>query len=85
MSKSGFKPPTLSDKKRPTAERLLQHPFLQGDLTKQLAKELLDRVNNPHISYPDDVDDDEILPDVPQRIASKNLLETSKELDQSFI
>ncbi|GFS71612.1 hypothetical protein NPIL_620412 [Nephila pilipes] len=90
MSKSGFKPPTLSDKvkwtpvfhhfvkvaltknpkKRPTAERLLQHPFLQGDITKQLAKELLDRVSNPHLSYPDD-DDDGILPDVPQRIASK--------------
>ncbi|CAL1274141.1 unnamed protein product [Larinioides sclopetarius] len=90
MSKSGFKPPTLSDKvkwspvfhhfvkvaltknpkKRPTAERLLQHPFLQGDLTKQLAKELLDHVSNPHLSYPDD-DDDGILPDVPQRIASK--------------
>ncbi|GBO20425.1 hypothetical protein AVEN_196227-2, partial [Araneus ventricosus] len=47
-----------------------KHPFLQGDLTKQLAKELLDRVSNPHLSYPDD-DDDGILPDVPQRIASK--------------
>ncbi|XP_042895370.1 mitogen-activated protein kinase kinase kinase kinase 5 [Parasteatoda tepidariorum] len=92
MSKSGFKPPTLSDKvkwspvfhhfvkvaltknpkKRPTAERLLQHPFLQGDLSKQLAKELLNRVNNPHLTaYPEDFDDDGILPDVPQRIASK--------------
>ncbi|KAG8188057.1 hypothetical protein JTE90_009930 [Oedothorax gibbosus] len=91
MSKSGFKPPTLTDKikwttvfhhfvkvaltknpkKRPTAERLLQHPFLQGDLNKQLAKELLDRVSNPHIAFADDPDDDGILPDVPQRIASK--------------
>ncbi|GIY17129.1 hypothetical protein CDAR_599801 [Caerostris darwini] len=62
---------TKNPKKRPTAERLLQHPFMQGDLTKHLAKELLDRVNNPHLSYPDDVDDDGILPDVPQRIASK--------------
>ncbi|KFM76901.1 Mitogen-activated protein kinase kinase kinase kinase 2, partial [Stegodyphus mimosarum] len=91
MSKSGFKPPTLSDKvkwsavfhhfvkvaltknpkKRPTAERLLQHPFLQGNLGKHLAKELLDKVNNPHIAFPEDVDDDGILPDVPQRITSK--------------
>ncbi|KAF8793969.1 Mitogen-activated protein kinase kinase kinase like protein [Argiope bruennichi] len=50
---------TKNPKKRPTAERLLQHPFLQGDLTKQLAKELLDRVNNPHLSYPEDDDDGE--------------------------
>ncbi|GIX89633.1 hypothetical protein CEXT_420791 [Caerostris extrusa] len=53
---------TKNPKKRPTAERLLQVIFL---------KSIRRRVNNPHLSYPDDVDDDGILPDVPQRIASK--------------
>ncbi|XP_054715434.1 mitogen-activated protein kinase kinase kinase kinase 5-like [Uloborus diversus] len=64
---------TKNPKKRPTAERLLQHPFLARNLTKQLAKDLLDKVNNPHahINFTDEIDDDGILPDVPQRIASK--------------
>ncbi|XP_076360346.1 mitogen-activated protein kinase kinase kinase kinase 5-like isoform X1 [Tachypleus tridentatus] len=63
---------TKNPKKRPTAERLLLHPFLQGNLPKRLAKELLDKANNPHHHFADfDLDDEGAIPDVPQRITSK--------------
>jgi hypothetical protein len=36
-----------------------QHPFFQGDLTKKLAHELLQRVSNPPSMFADlDIDDD---------------------------
>ncbi|XP_029468357.1 mitogen-activated protein kinase kinase kinase kinase 2 isoform X2 [Rhinatrema bivittatum] len=38
---------TKNPRKRPTAEKLLQHPFISQPLSKSLAIELLDRVNNP--------------------------------------
>ncbi|XP_030381592.1 mitogen-activated protein kinase kinase kinase kinase 5 [Scaptodrosophila lebanonensis] len=91
MSKSGFKPPTLSNKdlwtptfhnfiktaltknpkKRPTAERLLQHPFLQGEMSLRVAKELLQKYQSPnqHFYYLDG--DEESVAGVPQRIPSK--------------
>ncbi|XP_076305968.1 mitogen-activated protein kinase kinase kinase kinase 3-like isoform X5 [Tachypleus tridentatus] len=63
---------TKNPKKRPPAERLLQHPFVNGDLTKRLAKELLDKCNNPHQNFSDlDVDEEETVPDVPHRITSQ--------------
>lgn len=63
---------TKNPKKRPSAEKLLLHPFLQGDLTKRLAKELLEKVSNPSHSFADlDPDEDGSIQDVPQRIASK--------------
>ncbi|XP_075554593.1 MAP4K3-like protein hppy isoform X1 [Dermacentor variabilis] len=71
---------TKNPKKRPTAERLLMHPFLNGDhLTKRLARELLEKVNNPHNNYSElDPDDDGILYNVPQRIASQRSARTAE-------
>lgn len=71
MSKSGFKPPTLSNKdkwsptfhnfiktaltknpkKRPTAERLLQHPFVQSEMPLRVPKELLQKYQSPNQQY----------------------------------
>lgn len=79
MSKSGFKPPTLSNKdkwsptfhnfvktaltknpkKRPTAERLLQHPFVQGEMSVRVAKELLKKYMNPNQQFYYNWDGDE--------------------------
>ncbi|XP_049266926.1 mitogen-activated protein kinase kinase kinase kinase 5 isoform X10 [Rhipicephalus sanguineus] len=71
---------TKNPKKRPTAERLLMHPFLNGDhLTKRLARELLEKVNNPHNNYSElDPDDEGILYNVPQRIASQRSARTAE-------
>uniref|UniRef100_A0A1W7RA67 Mitogen-activated protein kinase kinase kinase kinase n=1 Tax=Hadrurus spadix TaxID=141984 RepID=A0A1W7RA67_9SCOR len=63
---------TKNPKKRPPADRLLQHPLFQTNLTKRIARELLEKVNNPHQNYPElDPDDEGAVPNVPQRIASK--------------
>ncbi|KAE8601444.1 hypothetical protein XENTR_v10013670 [Xenopus tropicalis] len=63
---------TKNPKKRPTAEKLLQHPFLTQPLNRTLAIELLDKVNNPdHSSFHDfDDDDPEPMVVVPHRIHS---------------
>ncbi|XP_017835286.2 mitogen-activated protein kinase kinase kinase kinase 5 isoform X2 [Drosophila busckii] len=92
MSKSGFKPPTLSNKdkwsptfhnfiktaltknpkKRPTAERLLQHPFVQCEMSMRLAKELLQKYHSPNQQFYYCLDaDEETVAGVPQRIPSK--------------
>ncbi|XP_034050869.1 mitogen-activated protein kinase kinase kinase kinase 5 isoform X4 [Thalassophryne amazonica] len=55
---------TKNPKKRPTAEKLLSHVFVsQPGLTRRLAVELLDKVNNPdsHQHY-SEVDDDDLEP-----------------------
>ncbi|KAM9559618.1 mitogen-activated protein kinase kinase kinase kinase 3-like isoform 35-T35 [Salvelinus alpinus] len=50
---------TKNTKKRPTAEKLLQHPFVSQPLSRTLAIELLDKSNNPdHTTYNDFDDDD---------------------------
>uniref|UniRef100_A0A8C0R573 non-specific serine/threonine protein kinase n=1 Tax=Canis lupus dingo TaxID=286419 RepID=A0A8C0R573_CANLU len=52
---------TKNPKKRPTAERLLTHTFVgQPGLSRALAVELLDKVNNPdnHAHYTEGDDDD---------------------------
>uniref|UniRef100_A0A673W5D5 Mitogen-activated protein kinase kinase kinase kinase n=1 Tax=Salmo trutta TaxID=8032 RepID=A0A673W5D5_SALTR len=55
---------TKSPKKRPTAEKLLQHPFVSQPLSRTLAIELLDKANNPdHTTY-NDFDDDDPEPEV---------------------
>uniref|UniRef100_A0A8C8HHV1 Mitogen-activated protein kinase kinase kinase kinase n=1 Tax=Oncorhynchus tshawytscha TaxID=74940 RepID=A0A8C8HHV1_ONCTS len=55
---------TKNPKKRPTAEKLLQHPFVSQPLSRTLAIELLDKSNNPdHTTY-NDFDDDDPEPEV---------------------
>uniref|UniRef100_A0A7N6AHS8 Mitogen-activated protein kinase kinase kinase kinase n=1 Tax=Anabas testudineus TaxID=64144 RepID=A0A7N6AHS8_ANATE len=56
-----------SPRKRPSAETLLQHPFVTQLLTRNLVIELLDMANNPelhsaHISSLDDNDLEDTLP-----------------------
>ncbi|KAK7506823.1 hypothetical protein BaRGS_00001674, partial [Batillaria attramentaria] len=62
---------TKNPKKRPSAEKLLEHPFLQGDLGRHLTKELLEKSQNPSHTYsPIETDDEGLLQDVPRRIPS---------------
>uniref|UniRef100_A0A8B9RHI6 Mitogen-activated protein kinase kinase kinase kinase n=1 Tax=Astyanax mexicanus TaxID=7994 RepID=A0A8B9RHI6_ASTMX len=63
-------------KKRPTAEKLLQHPFVSQPLSRTLAIELLDKASNPDHAHYSDIDDEDQDPDpespvtVPHRIRS---------------
>ncbi|XP_051528010.1 mitogen-activated protein kinase kinase kinase kinase 3-like isoform X3 [Myxocyprinus asiaticus] len=65
---------TKNPKKRPSADKLLQHPFVSQPLSRTLAIELLDKVNNPDHSSYTDLDDDDPEPEppvsVPHRIRS---------------
>ncbi|XP_043797518.1 mitogen-activated protein kinase kinase kinase kinase 5 isoform X8 [Apis laboriosa] len=64
---------TKNPKKRPTAEKLLQHTFFQGEMNKRLALELLQKVSNPsHMFTELEADEDGAVPNVPQRIASRH-------------
>ncbi|XP_008427052.1 mitogen-activated protein kinase kinase kinase kinase 3 isoform X7 [Poecilia reticulata] len=58
---------TKNPKKRPTAEKLLQHPFVSQPLSRTLAIELLDKSNNPDHSTYNDFDDDEPEPEFKYR------------------
>lgn len=65
---------TKNPKKRPTAERLMQHQFFQNDnMSIRLALELLQKYHSPHHHYVEPPDDDlEIaIANGPQRIPSK--------------
>uniref|UniRef100_A0A8C1UVX9 non-specific serine/threonine protein kinase n=1 Tax=Cyprinus carpio TaxID=7962 RepID=A0A8C1UVX9_CYPCA len=64
---------TKNPKKRPTADRLLQHPFVTQPLSRTLAIELLDKANNPDHSTHSDAEEDDIDPEVTTRILSLNL------------
>ncbi|XP_072546159.1 mitogen-activated protein kinase kinase kinase kinase 3 isoform X2 [Salminus brasiliensis] len=67
---------TKNPKKRPTAEKLLQHPFVSQPLSRTLAIELLDKASNPDHAHYSDLDDEDQDPDpespvtVPHRIRS---------------
>ncbi|CAF0976179.1 unnamed protein product [Didymodactylos carnosus] len=50
---------TKNPKKRPAADKLLEHPFVQGNLSPQIAHDLLDRVRNGTNNCYQDRDDDE--------------------------
>ncbi|XP_018917737.1 mitogen-activated protein kinase kinase kinase kinase 5 isoform X3 [Bemisia tabaci] len=64
---------TKNPKKRPTAEKLLQHSFFMQDMSKRLALELLQKVSNPvRLADLVEFDDDGAVSNVPQRIASKH-------------
>ncbi|CAG9856132.1 unnamed protein product [Phyllotreta striolata] len=74
---------TKNPKKRPTAEKLLQHAFFQGDMHRRLALELLQKVNNPSHMFTDlEPDEDGAVPNVPQRIASRL---TSRSKSQNVV
>ncbi|XP_017114039.1 mitogen-activated protein kinase kinase kinase kinase 5 isoform X4 [Drosophila elegans] len=63
---------TKNPKKRPTAERLLQHPFVQCEMSLRVAKELLQKYQSPNPQFYYYLDgDEESVAGVPQRIASK--------------
>ncbi|CAG2236949.1 Traf2 and NCK-interacting protein kinase,Germinal center kinase 1,Mitogen-activated protein kinase kinase kinase kinase 4,Serine/threonine-protein kinase pakG,Serine/threonine-protein kinase mig-15,Serine/threonine-protein kinase 26,Mitogen-activated protein kinase kinase kinase kinase 3,Serine/threonine-protein kinase 4,Serine/threonine-protein kinase 3,Serine/threonine-protein kinase pakB,Serine/threonine-protein kinase MST20 [Pyricularia oryzae 70-15],Serine/threonine-protein kinase 24,Serine/threonine- len=60
---------TKNPKKRPTADKLLEHPFFQADLSRRVTKELLDKSRNPTNTFEIGEDDEGVL-NVPQRIPS---------------
>ncbi|KAK2707031.1 mitogen-activated protein kinase kinase kinase kinase 5-like isoform X2 [Artemia franciscana] len=61
---------TKNPKKRPTAEKLLEHQFMMGNLSRRLMVELLQQVSQPGTSV--DMEDDDVnLQNVPQRIQSR--------------
>lgn len=65
---------TKNPKKRPTAEKLLSHPFVTSDMSVRIVKDLLQKYLNPNQFYfSSDVDDDCVAVSniVPQRIASR--------------
>ncbi|XP_055625369.1 mitogen-activated protein kinase kinase kinase kinase 5 isoform X2 [Toxorhynchites rutilus septentrionalis] len=63
---------TKNPKKRPTAERLLQHGFFQSEMSVRLAMELLQKYHSPHQSYfYHDVEEEGAVAIGPQRITSK--------------
>lgn len=65
---------TKNPKKRPTAERLLAHPFVNGDMSVRVAKELLQKYLSPNQFYLYSDNDDDggaVSTNVPQRIPSK--------------
>ncbi|CAH2061995.1 unnamed protein product, partial [Iphiclides podalirius] len=64
---------TKNPKKRPTADKLLQHAFFQQEMSKRLAIELLQKYSNPpsHCNS-QELDEDGAISNVPQRIASKH-------------
>ncbi|XP_055087076.1 mitogen-activated protein kinase kinase kinase kinase 5 [Periophthalmus magnuspinnatus] len=67
---------TKNPKKRPTAEKLLSHVFVaQTGLTRRLAVDLLDKMNNPENHQPyGEVDDDDLEP-----IAVRHTIKSSKK------
>lgn len=65
---------TKNPKKRPTAEKLLSHPFVTTDMSVRIVKELLQKYLSPNQFYfcPDGDDDGTgVSNNVPQRIASR--------------
>ncbi|XP_026077277.1 mitogen-activated protein kinase kinase kinase kinase 3-like isoform X6 [Carassius auratus] len=58
---------TKNPKKRPPADKLLQHPFVSQPLSRILAIELLDKANNPDNSSYTDLDDDDPEPEFKYR------------------
>lgn len=64
---------TKNPKKRPTAEKLLSHPFVTSDMSVRIVKELLQKYLSPNQFYFSDIDDDGlgIANNLPQRIPSR--------------
>ncbi|XP_014284835.1 mitogen-activated protein kinase kinase kinase kinase 5 isoform X5 [Halyomorpha halys] len=63
---------TKNPKKRPTAEKLLLHPFLCIEMNKRIALDLLQKVSNPSHAFNElEADEEGAVPNVPHRIASR--------------
>uniref|UniRef100_A0A182W9E6 Mitogen-activated protein kinase kinase kinase kinase n=1 Tax=Anopheles minimus TaxID=112268 RepID=A0A182W9E6_9DIPT len=63
---------TKNPKKRPTAERILQHAFFQSDMSIRLPQELLQKYHSPHASYYyQDTEEEGAIANGPQRITSR--------------
>lgn len=65
---------TKNPKKRPTAEKLLSHPFVMSDMSVRIVKDLLQKYLSPNqFDFYSDGDDDlsSIPNNVPQRIESR--------------
>ncbi|XP_058130559.1 mitogen-activated protein kinase kinase kinase kinase 5 isoform X2 [Anopheles coustani] len=63
---------TKNPKKRPTAERLLQHAFFQSEMSIRLPQELLQKYHSPHASYYyQDTEEEGAIANGPQRITSR--------------
>uniref|UniRef100_A0AAY5EBA5 Non-specific serine/threonine protein kinase n=1 Tax=Electrophorus electricus TaxID=8005 RepID=A0AAY5EBA5_ELEEL len=80
---------TKNPKKRPTADKLLQHPFVSQPLSRTLAIELLDKASNPdHAHYSDEDEDPD--PEVrsqhvgPQSVSETPAGGTSTEIPKSL-
>ncbi|XP_062863547.1 mitogen-activated protein kinase kinase kinase kinase 3 isoform X1 [Trichomycterus rosablanca] len=58
-------------KKRPTADKLLQHPFVSQPLSRTLAIELLDKASNPDHIEEHDVEDEDADPESPVSVPSR--------------
>ncbi|KAG9510869.1 Mitogen-activated protein kinase kinase kinase kinase 2 [Fragariocoptes setiger] len=66
---------TCNPKKRPSAEKLLEHPFVLPHLPRQLMRDLLERAQNPHTNFSHfqiepDPEEEKMLMDIPRRITS---------------
>ncbi|XP_066282961.1 mitogen-activated protein kinase kinase kinase kinase 5-like isoform X5 [Branchiostoma lanceolatum] len=79
---------TKNPKKRPTAEKMIQHPFFQQQLSHRLGKDLLEMASNPssYQNHDDEDEEDRGEPtlEVPQRISSRKK-EDRKERTKSEI
>ncbi|KPP62417.1 mitogen-activated protein kinase kinase kinase kinase 2-like [Scleropages formosus] len=78
---------TKNPRKRPTAERLLEHPFMTQLLTRTLAIELLDLASNPELhaaSSQDDSDPDasDVSPDKIKSAGKQRTVERSLSEEQ---
>lgn len=64
---------TKNPKKRPTAEKLLAHPFVTSDMSVRIAKELLQKYLSPNQFYfcSDGDEEGTAANNVPQRIPSR--------------
>lgn len=64
---------TKNPKKRPTAERLLQHAFVSCEMSIRVARDLLQKYLQPHNFYStqSDGDDEGAISNLPQRITSR--------------
>ncbi|XP_022828563.1 mitogen-activated protein kinase kinase kinase kinase 5 isoform X2 [Spodoptera litura] len=63
---------TKNPKKRPTADKLLQHAFFQQDMSKRLAIDLLHKYSNPPSHCNNEPDEDTAMSNMPARIASRH-------------